>query len=100
MLLQQDTSDHLVAKFADHREQFANRILPTLETPDEVWMTYYDTGEFRQHYLKVFDDVSSGFSVVTETKDGGMLYTFIPMNRETALNNRRFGVLLYPQGDG
>ena len=100
VLLQREKTDHIVETPDDHRERFANRILPTLETPDEVWMAYYDTGEFRRHYIKVFDDDHNGFSVVTETKDGGMLYTFFPTSRENALNNRRFGVLLYPQGEG
>ena len=60
-------------------------------------MTYYDTGEFRQHFIKIFDDDRYGFSVVTETKDGELLYNFFPTSREPYLNDRRVGVLLYPQ---
>ena len=97
VLLQRERTDYIVDRPASSREQFANRIIPTLETPNEVWMTYYDTGEFRQHFIKIFDDDRNGFSVVTETKDGGLLYNFFPTSRENDLNNRRVGVLFYPQ---
>ena len=86
---------HIVEKLDEHRERYANRILPTLEAPDEVWMTYYDNGQFRLRYLKRWDDARGALSIVTEAKDGSMLYNFIP-GRAGSLNRQRSGSLLYP----
>ena len=100
VLLDREKVAHITAKFGDHRERFANRIIPTLTDPNEVWMTYYDNGEFRKRYIKLFEGTGregrAGLSIVTETPGGGLLYNFMP--REPAgLNRLREGVMLYPK---
>ena len=84
----------------DHaRERYANRIRPTLEDPDEIWMTQYDTPrgpEYRQSFVKRFDDRRNALSIVTELEDGSVLYNFMP-RRDRNLNGVRVGTLLYPR---
>ena len=94
VLLEGEKTAHLTAKSEEHRERYANRILPTLAEPNEVWMTYYDNGEYRKRYLKVFKGNRGGLSVVTETPDGQLLYNFIPMGYRS-INRNREGSLLY-----
>ena len=97
--LRRGLTPHIVAKLDEHRERYANRILPTLEAPDEVWMTWFDNGEYRLRYLKRWAERSGAVTVVTESKDGSLLYNFVPSRAKT-LNRQREGVLLYPTNEG
>ena len=103
VLLDLDKTAHITTKFGEHRERFANRIIPTLAEPNEVWMAYFDDGTFRKRYLKVFARESrkrqGGLSVVTETPGGQLLYNFIPID-PGGINRNRVGSLLYPKGKG
>ena len=103
VLLDLDRTAHITAKFDQHRERFADRILPTLADPNEVWMTYYDDGTFRKRYLKVFESKGEkrrgGLSVAVETPDGQLLYNFIPTD-PNGINRNRLGALLYTKGKG
>ncbi len=103
VLLDLDRTAHITDKFSDHRERFANRIIPTLAEPNEVWMAYFDDGTFRKRYLKVFKGGGGrdrgGLSVVVETPDGQLLYNFIPIDPQ-GINRNRLGALLYPKGKG
>ena len=103
VLLDLDRTTHITAKFSDHRERYANRILPTLAEPNEVWMAYFDDGTFRKRYLKVFAGEGrkwrGGLSVVVETPDGQLFYNFIPTDPQ-GINRNRLGALLYPKGKG
>ena len=78
------------------RERYANRILPTLTEPDEVWMPYFDDGTFRARYVRFYDDARAGgaLSVVTESPDGQLLANSIPMS-DTNIDVQRVGVLLF-----
>ena len=96
VVLRRSHTPHMVEKRDHRRERYANRILPTLEAPDEVWMTWYDNGQFRKRYLKVWDDNRGALSVVTETKDGSLLWNFITGDSKR-LNRQREGVLLHPK---
>ncbi len=93
---------HITDKFRDPRERFANRILPTLQEPSEAWMTYYDNGEYRKRYIKVFEGAGKsgrgGLAIAEEVPGGAVLFNFVPMGRR-GLNRNREGVLLYPKGD-
>ncbi len=89
------TAGYIASKTQDHRERFANRIVPTLEDPEEIWMTLYDNGEYRKHYLKWWDDDSASFSIVTEDGHGNLLYNAIPKVKESYAEKRRTGTLLY-----
>lgn len=87
------------------RVRYANRLLPTLEDPEEVWMVGYknDRGdyEFRRHFIRGWDDKKATFTVVVETPDGWLAHTFIPMRKKNGINKRRLGALLYfrPEGE-
>ena len=85
---------HIVAKPEDARERFANRILPTLQDPDEVWMTYYDNGQIRMRYLKAWSGRGGGMAVAEDTREGLVLWNFIPM-RAKDLNSQRVGWLVH-----
>lgn len=98
VVLRREMVPHIVKDRAHRRERYANRILPTLEEPDEVWMAYYDNGEFRLHYVKVWDDDRGSFCAVTQEKDEWLLYNFIPC-RLRSLNRFRIGTLLYHAGE-
>ena len=101
VLLTQQWALHVTEKRDQARERYANRILPTLEDPDEVWMTLYDTPrgpEYRMSYVKAFDDFRSALSIVTELQDGSVLYNFMPV-RSRGLNGRRVGTLLYQRAN-
>ncbi len=96
VLLRQGRLDHVVQKFGDHRERYANRIIPTLVEPDEVWRTEYDDGTFRKRYIKVFSGRGRhALSVVTDM-DATVLYNFIAPMDNNAINKQRKGALLYP----
>ena len=107
VVLQQKHIHHIVSKFNNHRERFANRIIPTLEVPDEVWLTEYATAagrhESRLHYLKLYREVGAGtrdtLAVATETQDGHVLWNFIPTDRRGGFNSRRVGNLLYRKAE-
>ena len=100
VLLQQGTLDHIVGKFDAHRERYANRILPTLTDPDEIWLTEYDDGTHRKRYIKLFrGPVRHSLSVVSETPEGQILYNFIPTLGNQSINNQRIGALLYTGGE-
>lgn len=99
VLLSQKLMLHVTEKRGHARERYANRIVPTLEDPDEVWLTQYDAPdgpEYRTSYLKAFDDNRNTLSIVTETQDGSLLYNFIP-RRLRDMNSRRVGVLQFPR---
>ena len=85
---------HVVAKRRDARERFANRILPTLQDPDEVWMTYYDNGQIHMRYLKAWAGRSGGLAVAEDTREGLVLWNFIP-TRAKYLNSQRVGWLVH-----
>ncbi|MCY4427387.1 MAG: phage minor head protein [Halieaceae bacterium] len=94
VIVEQSTATHMVGKLKDHRERHANRILPTLQDPDEIWMTYYNNGQFRKRYIKVWDDDRGSMSIATEQRDGSLLWNFMS-RRNRALNNQRVGSLIY-----
>ena len=96
VLLDRGKVAHITEKYRDHRERYANRILPTLTEPSEVWMTWYDNGMFRKRYVKVFEGDAGGLAVAEEAPGGAVLFQFIPMGRR-GINRNREGVLLYPE---
>lgn len=102
VLLSRDRVAHITYKFDNHRERFANRILPTLQEPSEVWMTYYDNGEFRKRYIKVFEGAGKsgrgGLAIAEEVPGGAVLFNYIPARMGT-INANRVGVPLYPKGE-
>ncbi len=92
--------DHIVVNRRARRERYANRILPTLSDPDEVWITEYDDGSYRHRYLRFYRGRRRhALSIVTDGADG-MLYNFIPTLSNTDINHQRRGNLLYRAARG
>ena len=97
---------HLVEK--QHREQWANYILPTLEDPLEVWLSpvkLKPSGKivYRRHFISLFDDAGKNrgsLAVTQENKDGSVLWTFFPQNEMRQIDKRREGFLLYSKQAG
>ena len=84
---------HVVAKEGDARERHANRILPTLQDPDEVWMTYMDNGQIRMRYLRAWSGDAGGLAVAEDTREGLVWWNFIPAFRD--LDSQRVGWLVH-----
>lgn len=83
---------HLVGKEQDAREQFANFIIPTLESPFEVWLSEYFDG-FRHRYIGLFED--AGFlAIVRLNQDGSLLWNTMRA-RDVYLDRQRSGLLLF-----
>ena len=93
MALRREMIPHIVERRDAARERYADRILPTLQDPDEVWATYYDNGEVRMRWLKVWDD-NRGTWDITVDRGSNLLYNFMPACIRK-LNSRRVGFLLY-----
>ena len=97
---------HLVKK--QHREEWANYILPTLEDPLEVWLSPVKnkaTGKivYRHHFITLFDDAGKtrgAIAVAQENKDGSLLWTFFPKDKMRQMDKRREGFLLYSKQAG
>ncbi|WP_130472360.1 phage minor head protein [Candidatus Magnetaquicoccus inordinatus] len=84
---------HVVAKREHRREVTANYIVPTLESPYEIWLTEYADG-FRKRYIGLFQDQRDLLSVVRESQDGSLLWNVIRM-RDVELNRQRTGSLMW-----
>ena len=97
---------HLVRK--QHREQWANYILPTLEDPLEVWLSPVKnnaTGKivYRRHFIALFDDAGKtrgALAVAQENKDVSLLWTFFSQHKMRQIDMKREGFLLYSKQAG
>ena len=97
---------HLVKK--QHREQWANYILPTLEAPLEVWLSpvkLNPSGKivYRRHFITLFDDAGktrATLAAAQENKDSSLLWTFFQGSDFKYLDRQRQGFLLYRKQAG
>ena len=97
---------HLVRK--QHREEWANYILPTLEDPLEVWLSPVKlkaSGKivYRRHFITLFDDAGktrATLAAAQENKDSSLLWTFFPRSDMKRLDKQRQGFLLYSKQAG
>ena len=89
------------------RGRYANRILPTLADPDEVWQVTFDDGTFRTRYIKLYDDPGAGGSpcIISKLPDGQeVLINYIPMSdlpeddADARIDDQRIGSLLFRRG--
>ena len=93
---------HLVGK--QHREEWANYILPTLE----VWLSpvkLKPSGKivYRRRFITLFDDAGKtrgALVVAQENKEGSLLWTFFPQNEMRRIDLQRQGFLLYRKQAG
>ncbi len=106
VVIRKEHLPHLVEK--QHREQWANYILPTLEDPLEVWLSpvkIKPSGKivYRRHFITLFDDACKtrgALAIDQENKDGSLLWTFFPQNKMRQIDKRRKGFLLYSKQAG
>ena len=97
---------HLVEK--QHREEWANYILPSLEAPLEVWLSpvkLKPSGKivYRRRFIALFEDAGKTrgtLAVAQENKDGSLLWTFFPQHNIRRLDKRREGFLLHRKQAG
>ena len=85
---------HVFTKREQHREKFINWIIPTLEKPNEIWLTEYDDG-FRRHFIKFFKGKKSMLVIARENKNGSLFWNIIPTSKTNYIDRRRKGRLLY-----
>ena len=101
-----DYLSHLVKK--QHREQWANYILPTIEDPLEVWLSpvkHNATGKivYRRYFIALFDEAGktcSTLAVAQENKDSSLLWTFFSSKDFNYIDKQRHGFLLYRKQAG
>ena len=106
VVIRKEHLPHLVEK--QHREQWANYILPTLEDPLEVWLSpvkLKPSGKivYRRHFITLFDDAGKtrgALAIDQENKDSSLLWTFFPQNKMRQIDKRRKGFLLYRKQAG
>jgi len=80
---------HIINKFDDHREIFANRILPTLDA-DEIWRVEHKPGRFRRRFIKFWSDGKATLAIVDD--EGNVLFNFMPHRN---IDSQRKGELVY-----
>lgn len=89
---------HIAKDRKIRRERYSNFFVPTLEEPDEMWMTKYDDGIERVTYIKYYKntDGTNLQAVVShnESKVKEYLITIIP-KKYKSVNNNRIGELYY-----
>ena len=104
--IREEQLPHLVRK--QHREEWANYILPTLEDPLEVWLSpvkLKSSGKivYRRHFITLFDDAGKtrgALAVAQENKDSSLLWTFFSQHKMRQLDMKREGFLLYRKQAG
>ena len=97
---------HLVEK--QHREEWANYILPTLEAPLEVWLSPAKnkaTGKivYRRRFIALFDDAGKNrgaLAIAQENRDSSVLWTFFTQHKMRQIDMKREGFLLYSKQAG
>ena len=106
MAIRKEHLSHLVKK--QHREEWANYILPTLEDPLEVWLSpvkLKPSGKivYRRRFITLFNDAGKtrgALAVAQENKDGSLLWTFFQGRDFKYLDKQREGFLLYRKQAG
>lgn len=83
---------HIVEKDSDKRERYGNFILPTLESPFEVWLAEYNDG-FRHRFIGLFEDLGL-LAIVRLNKDGSLLWNMMKA-KDAYINRQRSGTLLF-----
>ena len=85
---------HVFMKQSHRREKFINWIMPTLTTPDEIWLTEYDDG-FRRHFIKFFKGEKNMLLIARENRDNSLFWNAIPTSKAKYIDSRRRNRLLY-----
>lgn len=83
---------HIVEKDTDARERYGNFILPTLESPYEVWLAEYPDG-FRHRFIGLFEELGA-LAIVRINQDGSLLWNMMKA-KDAYLNLQRSGILVF-----
>lgn len=89
------TLDHVVKKQDDARERYANFVLPTLQSPDEVWSTAYDDATIRQRFIKLFSGSKYDLLVIVKTDPNGDIFWNMMQRDRKTMDTLRVGTRLY-----
>lgn len=92
--LREELLQHMVEKRTDARERYAKYVLPTLESPYEIWLTEYEDGGFRERYIGLFDAPNDLLAVVLRNPDGTLLWN-VMQAKDKDMNKQRVGTLLW-----
>ena len=95
VLVQRDLIRHMVQKEDAMRERYAAFVLPTLEEPDEIWLTAYADG-FRKRYVAFFREENM-LLIVRVNRDGSLFWNGMKM-RDRDIDKQRQGFLLHRAG--
>lgn len=95
VVLQNRLARHMVQKEQDARERYAHFVLPTLEKPDEVWLTAYADG-YRRRYVRFFRD-SNMMIIVRVNRDGSLFWNGMKI-RDVNIDKNRTGILVFSSG--
>ena len=106
VVIRKERLPHLVEK--QHREEWANYILPSLEDPLEVWLSpvkLKPSGKivYRRRFITLFDDAGktrATLAATQENKDSSLLWTFFQGRNFKYLDKQRKGFLLYSKQAG
>jgi SPP1 gp7 family putative phage head morphogenesis protein len=93
-LIRYDLLEHFVAKELDARERYANFIIPTLESPFEVWAVEYSDRRVRNRYIGLFRGSRDFLVSVRVNLDGSVVWNIMQSDSKS-LNKTRIGSLLY-----
>jgi hypothetical protein len=85
---------HLVEKRGEDRERYANYLLPSLQSPFEVWRVAYENGEYRNRYIGVFHGPKNMMVSVQVSSEGSLLWN-VMLETPADLNRQRIGELIW-----
>jgi hypothetical protein len=82
---------HVIEKRPEQRERYANFVLPTLNSPTEVWATAYDDGTLRNRYIKLFSGSKYDLLVVVRLDPDGAIFWNMMQRDRKKMNDLRVG---------
>lgn len=85
---------HMVEKPEDARERYARFILPTLQSPFEVWAVKYNDGGVRNHYIGLFRGSKDLLVSVKVNLDGSIVWNVIQAV-DKKMNRPRLGQIIF-----
>ena len=85
--------EHIVIKREATREKYVNLVIPTLNSPNEIWLSDYEEGK-RERYLKYWRNGNKAMLVVVHIQNGDVLWNVIPMPIRS-VDRQREGNLLW-----
>ncbi len=92
---------HIVKDNKDNREIYANYIIPTLQTPDEIWAVKEKNKNekyFKKRYrfIKYFKSKKDNtLAIVRLLRDGAITWTFFKSKDLKYFDKQREGILMY-----